>query len=120
MIRSIEQQASLMALHWPGFEGIALRYQFPRVRVITPRLAPNTKAAEEAPLPHVYLDDRDIPNSPLCLFDPDQNEWSHDDYLALTTVKWSADWLACYEIWQVTGRWRGGGRHQSGVMRRAA
>jgi len=36
---------------------------------------------------------------------------SHDDLIALTTVPWAADWLACYEGWLATGRWHGGGRH---------
>jgi hypothetical protein len=28
----------------------------------------------------------------------------HDDLIALTTVPWAADWLACYEGWLATGR----------------
>ena len=144
-MKTIEQQISLMALHWPGFDishrgaasvrwhgrliglqqaydvtiffalpilGVPLREQFPYVRVLEPRLVPNPLAPEEAPLPHVYPDKDDLPNSILCLFDPDRNEWSHDDFIALTTVKWTADWLACYEGWRATGRWHGGGRHQ--------
>ena len=31
--------------------------------------------------------------------------------LASTTVLWALDWLACYELWLMTGRWTGGGRH---------
>ncbi len=84
---------------------------FPDVRVVWPKLKPNFEAAEEAPLPHVYLNRDYLPWSPLCLFDPAQDEWTSDDYLALTIVPWTADWLACYEAWRVTGRWEGGGRH---------
>ncbi len=83
----------------------------PLVRILSPALQPQFNAAEEAPLPHVYFDDKDITLSPLCLFDPAANEWSHDDLLAKTTVPWAADWLACYEGWLATGRWYGGGRH---------
>ena len=83
----------------------------PQVRVIEPRLRPNFKAAEEAPLPHVYIDVDDIPNSPLCLFDPRAGEWSHCDFISLTTVPWTCDWLASYEGWLATGRWFAGGRH---------
>ena len=85
--------------------------RFPVVRVLTPPLAPNRDAPEEAPLPHVYFEPPDITLSPLCLFDPRLREWSHDDLIADTTVPWAADWLACYEGWQATGRWTGGGRH---------
>jgi hypothetical protein len=49
--------------------------------------------------------------SPLCLFDPEAEEWSHDDLIAFTTIPWAADWLACYEGWLASGRWYGGGRH---------
>ena len=62
-------------------------------------------------MPHVYFDDLDLTLSPLCLFDPDKNEWTRNDLIALTTVHWAADWLACYEGWLATGRWYGGGRH---------
>lgn len=84
---------------------------FPIVRVLSPALEPQFDAAEEAPLPHVFFDEKYIALSPLCLFDPAANEWSHDDLLADTTLPWAADWLACYEGWLATGRWHGGGRH---------
>jgi len=85
--------------------------RFPVVRVLSPELEPRFDAIEEAPLPHVYFDEKDVTLSPLCLFDPDANEWSHDDLIAETTIPWAADWLACYEGWLATGRWHGGGRH---------
>lgn len=84
---------------------------FPTVRILSPELVIQPCALEEAPLPHVYFDHPDITMAALCLFDPANNEWSHDDLLADTTVPWAADWLACYEGWLVTGRWFGGGRH---------
>jgi hypothetical protein len=84
---------------------------FPVVRVLSPRLEPRFDASEEAPLPHVYFTPPDITLSPLCLFDVESSEWGHDDLIALTTVPWAADWLACYEGWLATGRWYGGGRH---------
>lgn len=87
--------------------------RFPLVRVLTPPLEPRYDAAEEAPLPHVYFDEIDLTLSPLCLFDPARNEWTHDDFIAFTTIPWAADWLACYEGWLATGRWFGGGRHAS-------
>jgi hypothetical protein len=84
---------------------------FPLLRVLSPALEPRFSPVEEAPLPHVYFDEKDITLSPLCLFDPEANEWSHDDLIAETTIPWAADWLACYEGWLATGRWYGGGRH---------
>jgi hypothetical protein len=85
--------------------------RLPLVRILSPKLKPNFLALEEAPLPHVYFDVDDLPNSPLCLFDPRTDRWSHDDFIALTTIPWAADWIACYEGWLATGRWFGGGRH---------
>jgi hypothetical protein len=85
--------------------------RLPLVRVLSPALEPRFDAAEEAPLPHVYFTDPDLTLSPLCLFDVEAGEWSHDDLIAVTTVPWAADWLACYEGWLATGRWYGGGRH---------
>jgi hypothetical protein len=84
---------------------------FPQVRVIEPRLRPNFSAMEEVPLPHVYFDLDDLPNSALCLFDPRTGEWSHNDFLSLTTVPWTCDWLVSYEGWLATGRWFAGCRH---------
>jgi hypothetical protein len=85
--------------------------RIPLVRVLTPRLEPRWDAPDEAPLPHVFFDKQDLSLSPLCLFDPDKDEWTPDDLIARTTVPWVIDWLACYEGWLATGRWHGGGRH---------
>jgi hypothetical protein len=85
--------------------------RFPQVRILSPRLRPNFDAAEEAPLPHVYFDVDDLPNSSLCLFDPAAGEWSHNDFISQTTVPWACDWLASYEGWLATGKWFAGGRH---------
>jgi hypothetical protein len=80
---------------------------FPEVRVISPALI-RLPDNPEGQLPHVYppLDD-----PTLCLFDPREDEWSAAMTIASTTVPWSLDWLACYELWLMTGRWTGGGRH---------
>lgn len=83
----------------------------PVVRVLNPRLRLNSCALDEAPLPHVYFEEYDLENSPLCLFDPAKKEWDHSKLIADTTVPWTIDWLTCYEAWDATGRWHGGGRH---------
>lgn len=85
--------------------------RFPVVRVLSPRLELRFEAEEEAPLPHVFFDEFDLTLSPLCLFDPAAAEWTRNDLIALTTIPWAADWLACYEGWLLTGKWFGGGRH---------
>jgi hypothetical protein len=92
--------------------------RFPLVRVLTPSLRPNWDAKDEAPLPHVYFELPDISLSPLCLFDPRECEWSHDDLISKTTVPWASDWLACYEGWLATGRWPGGGCHADANTKR--
>lgn len=91
---------------------IEIRYKlwtWPKVRVIAPELARLPENSEGA-LPHVYPP-ADDPT--LCLFDPEKHEWDPTMYIAHTTVPWSFDWLACYELWLMTGRWTGGGRHGS-------
>lgn len=106
--------------HVQNTQEAALRPQFPVVRVLSPALRPNFYAAEEGPLPHVYFTAPRIELCPLCLFDPEANEWTEDDFIADTTVPWAADWLACYEGWRATGKWRGGGRHASEPLKEAA
>lgn len=79
----------------------------PEVRVIEPDLFRQPGNADGI-LPHMYSPQRD---PYMCLFDPDQNEWNSSMSIARTIVPWALDWLACYELWQMTGEWRGGGRH---------
>jgi hypothetical protein len=73
----------------------------------------NFDADDEAPLPHVYFEAPDYRLSPLCLFDPMANEWNPSMSIAKTTVPWAVRWLACYELWEATGWWHGGGRHMA-------
>lgn len=131
---SVEEQIAAMRKIWPQFAArqidrraqsarwvgpvkpqyssytVEIRYQlgaFPEVRVISPapiRLPGNS----EGQLPHVYPPAED---PTLCLFDPREDEWTPAMTIATTTVPWALDWLACYELWLMTGRWTGGGRH---------
>lgn len=91
-----------------------LHRMMPVVRVLNPSLVMNFDAEEEAPLPHVYFQKPDYRLSPLCLFDPEANEWDQSMLIADTTVPWAIRWLASYEMWEATGRWIGGGRHYEG------
>ena len=131
---SIEEQISGMRRFWPAFGAMAvrrsdgsarwvgkvkpqftaftleIRYRvgsFPEVRVLDPalvRLPGNT----EGELPHVYPPTDD---PTLCLFDPEAGQWNASMQIAETIVPWALDWLGCYELWLMTGRWTGGGRH---------
>lgn len=69
----------------------------PEVSVTEPRL--RTRQGEA--LPHVY------PGEQLCLNYP--WEWRPAMLIARTLLPWTAEWLAHYEIWLVTGTWTGGG-----------
>ena len=79
----------------------------PEVRVLSPALVRLPDNAEGT-LPHVYPP-ADDPT--LCLYDPEAGQWDWSMPLAATIVPWSFDWIACYELWLLTGTWTGGGRH---------
>lgn len=105
----------LISIAYGTFEGQP-RYAWevaPTVRVLWPFLRPNFQAAEEKPLPHVYFDFPDIRFSKLCLFVPQWGQWNSSMYISETIVPWTRKWLRYYEDWEVTGKWRGGGVHQS-------
>ncbi len=130
---SIKEQVASMKRYWPSFRvshlsrrdgaarwtgdlkqfqvhRIEIRYRVdyaPEVRVLSPALI-RLPENPEGSLPHVHARDR-APT--LCLYDPGADEWDGTMHLSQTIVPWSADWLACYELWLMTGRWTGGGRH---------
>lgn len=71
------------------------RSQYPEVRLIDPPLTPE----ERKLLHHLY------PDGQLCLHKPD--DWNASMLLVDTTVPWTAEWLAHYELWKRTHRWYG-------------
>lgn len=81
--------------------------ELPEVRVLSPALT-RLPDNEEGALPHVYPPAND---PRLCLYDPATDEWDHSMLISKTIVPWTLDWLACYELWLMTGKWTGGGRH---------
>jgi hypothetical protein len=105
--------------HWigevqPQFARFTLKVHYrlgdvPHVRVVRPSLV-RLPDNPEGQLPHVYPP-ADDPT--LCLFDPASNQWDPSMAIAETTLPWAFDWIACYELWLMTGRWTGGGRHAS-------
>ena len=89
---------------------LEVRYQlgdWPQVRILAPTLV-RLPGNEEGQLPHVYPPSDD---PTLCLFDPVAGEWDASMPIAQTIVLWAFDWIACYELWLMTGKWAGGGRH---------
>jgi len=88
-------------------EVIYLLLYAPVVRVLSPRFI-RLPGNEEGELPHVYPPKE---NPSLCLFDPREDEWNPSMLISETIIPWTLDWLACYELWLMTGKWTGGGRH---------
>lgn len=84
----------------------------PRVTILDPRLEMHWDYAEP-PIPHVYRVGRSFDRPVLCLFDVEAGEWTPNDLMADTTLKWASIWLNFYEGWLVTKKWFGGGRHAS-------
>lgn len=74
----------------------------PLIEVINPKF----EEIEEK-LPHVYK------KNTLCLFYPKNKEWTKHDYIAEKIIPWISLWLYYYEIWSITGKWEGGGKHPS-------
>ena len=46
-------------------------------------------------------------NGSLCLHYPPDVNWKHRTPVATYTIPWVAEWLVCYEVWKLTGRWEG-------------
>jgi hypothetical protein len=89
---------------------LELRYRindFLDVRVLSPALV-RLPGNAEGQLPHVYPP---VGDPTLCLFDPSTDQWDWSMPLSDTIIPWSFDWIACYELWLMTGAWTGGGRH---------
>ena len=75
---------------------------YPKVTVLKPKLL---LAREKKKLPHVYSGNK------LCLFSPENEEWTPKRLIADTIIPWTILWLFYYESWLYTGKWEGGGRH---------
>lgn len=78
----------------------------PLVCLINPELMPRPGGTFEQ-IPHLLFDDENPKRSGLCLFDPEQDEWSNECFIAETTIKWAIEWLYFYELWHADGTWRG-------------
>lgn len=111
-LNGVERQFTISIYYGQPLYGERQIFRYmPVVRVLSPKLVLNPNAADEAPLPHVYLDDRDPELSPLCLYDPRREQWNPTMLIATTIVPWAERWLWFYELWEANGHWRGGGAH---------
>lgn len=84
---------------------IKIAYRLPRrpkVWVLDP---PLSKRSDSEDIPHLY------PSNNLCLYLPWGGEWSRNMFIAKTIIPWTSLYLYFYEIWQITGEWKGGGVH---------
>jgi hypothetical protein len=72
------------------------------VSVLSPQLI---KSFKEEDIPHVY------PGKKLCLYMPKYGEFKITDYISETIIPWTSLWLYHYEVWHITGEWKGGGEH---------
>lgn len=91
----------------------------PYVMVNEPPLEPRP-GGTFAEIPHLIFYSEHPERSGLCLFDPKGKEWAPSDLIAATTVTWTAEWLAYYELWHLTGEWLAPGVGYESVARMQA
>ena len=72
----------------------------PIVKVVNPQLVENP--------PHVY---RSAENK-LCLYHPNNFNWTKEKFVAKEIIEWTAGWLYFYEVWLETGVWYGPEAHE--------
>jgi len=46
-------------------------------------------------------------NDTLCLYDWREQPWQKNWHLHETIIPWTAEWLVFFELWLLTGKWRG-------------
>lgn len=95
------QREHTVEIIWHWWTGIA-----PSVFVLDPLLRPRSGEAF-ADIPHLQYDGEKPEGSSLCLFDPENGEWSPAMWISDTTVPWASAWLHHYECWHYDGVWRG-------------
>jgi hypothetical protein len=66
--------------------------------------------------PMVYIKSPQIPQTGeihiyregfLCLFNPAETSWKDTNKLTEYTIPWAIEWIICYELWKITGKWEG-------------
>jgi hypothetical protein len=92
------------------FDGWTLANPYVTVHVVDPPIGAEA-VKEEHLLPHIYWNDRNPEWPSLCLWDPKEMFWTPEQMIATTILPWTAEWLLFFEYWQITGEFRGPGRH---------
>jgi hypothetical protein len=87
-----------------------LANRYVTVTVLDPPVGRDPRGTGEPP-PHVYRLGYPPDFPALCLYDPAAGEWSPEAYIAETIIPWTIEWLYWFEVWLLTGEWKGGGRH---------
>lgn len=77
----------------------------PKVWVIGDEL----EKIEDKDFPHIYDKDVEKKMVQICLYM--NSEFNSSKYLSSTIIPWAIEWLYYYELWLITGKWLGGGRH---------
>jgi len=111
-LRPITQTYRIRILYYARrvFDDWILANPYVTVKVQEPPIGPNPRGTGEPP-PHIYGLGHPPEFPALCLYDPATDEWSPDQFISDTTIPWTIEWLYWFEVWQLTGEWRGGGRH---------
>jgi hypothetical protein len=92
------------------FDGFTLENPYVSVYVIDPVIGKETVENERL-LPHIYWNEHRPEYPRLCLYDPQQLTWTPELLIAETIIPWASEWLFFYEFWQITGEFKGPGRH---------
>lgn len=92
------------------FEGWSLENSYVSVFVVEPVIGAEA-IKEERLLPHVYWNEQRPEYPYLCLYDPEEMTWTPELLIAATIIPWALQWLFFYEYWQITGEFKGPGRH---------
>jgi hypothetical protein len=92
------------------FDGWTLEDPYVSVFVIDPLIGAEA-IKEERLLPHIYRNEQRPEYPRLCLYDPKEMFWAPERFIAETVIPWASQWLFFYEYWQITGEFKGPGRH---------
>ncbi len=92
------------------FDGWTLANPRISIIVVDPPIGPDPRGIGQPPQ-HVYRLGYPPEFPRLCIYDPQADEWSPDQYIADTIIPWTLKWLLFHEDWVATGKWKGGGRH---------
>jgi hypothetical protein len=92
------------------FDGWTLENPYVSVQVINPSIGAEALSDGQI-LPHIYWNKRKPEFPHLCLYDPQEMTWTPEQSIAATIIPWTSEWLCFYEYWQITGDFRGPGRH---------